>query len=120
MPGARRARGRGGDCRAVLGLVSNDSETFGGVPVIVQSTESGDGFPTARISRPPSPQKQKVVILNSACNPTGALYSRTLLGKILAAAQKRGIIVISDEVYSGLVYEGAFVSCGVFPNIATP
>ncbi len=87
---------------------------FGGVPVIVQSTESGGWIPDSADIEAAFTAKTKVVILNSACNPTGALYSRTLLGKILAAAQKRGIIVISDEVYSGLVYEGAFVSCGVF------
>lgn len=56
----------------------------------------------------------KMLILNSACNPTGVVYTREELAQILAFAKEHGIIVVSDEVYSGLVYEGPYVSCGSF------
>ena len=60
--------------------------------------------------------KTKVLFLNSANNPTGAVYSRAELGAILAVAKKNNLMVISDEVYSGLTYEGEYVSCASFPE----
>lgn len=62
-------------------------------------------------------KNSKVLILNNACNPTGVLYTRQEIGDILAAAKELGLVVISDEVYSGLVYEEpGFISCGAFPE----
>lgn len=58
----------------------------------------------------------KVLLFNNACNPTGALYDKKEIQAILEAAQEVNLHVISDEVYSGLVYEGEFVSCGAFPE----
>lgn len=59
----------------------------------------------------------KMLIFNNACNPTGALYTRQEVENILNFAKKHDLIVISDEVYSGLVYEPpGFTSCGAFPE----
>lgn len=89
---------------------------FGGMPVIVRTTEANNWIPWPEEIAASYTEKTKVLILNSAGNPTGALYSRTLLEKILREAHTRGITVLSDEVYGGLVYEGTFVSCGSFPE----
>lgn len=57
----------------------------------------------------------RILILNSANNPTGALYDKQELREILAVAQQKNLTVISDEVYSGLVYDGnKFFSCAAF------
>ncbi|MCE5317889.1 MAG: aminotransferase class I/II-fold pyridoxal phosphate-dependent enzyme [Parachlamydia sp.] len=61
-------------------------------------------------------KKSKVLLFNNACNPTGALYTRQEVQAILDAAKEANLQVISDEVYSGIVYEGEFVSCGSFPE----
>jgi aspartate aminotransferase len=58
----------------------------------------------------------KFLILNNACNPTGILYTKEELHALIQMAGSLGITVISDEVYSGLVYDGAFISCGIFPG----
>lgn len=58
--------------------------------------------------------KSKILLLNNACNPTGVLYSREEIQALLHIAKKAGLIVISDEVYSEIVYEGSFVSCASF------
>lgn len=89
---------------------------FGGKPVIIATTEADGWIPKAENIATAYTEKTKLLILNSAGNPTGALYSRTLLEKILREAHTRGVIVLSDEVYSGLAYEGTFVSCGAFPE----
>jgi aspartate/methionine/tyrosine aminotransferase len=44
------------------------------------------------------------VVLNSPSNPTGAVYSRHELEKLVNIAQKEGITIISDEIYHGITY----------------
>lgn len=44
------------------------------------------------------------VMLNSPCNPTGAVYSRSELEAILALAEERGWWVLSDEIYRQISY----------------
>lgn len=48
----------------------------------------------------------KVLILNSPSNPTGAVYSREELERIAEICLKHNILVISDEIYERLVYDG--------------
>lgn len=60
--------------------------------------------------------KTKLLFLNSACNPTGVVYNRGELAAILALAKEKNFLVVSDEVYSGLIYDGEYVSCGSFPE----
>ena len=45
------------------------------------------------------------VMLNSPCNPTGAVYGRDELREILELAEDRGWWVISDEIYARIAYE---------------
>ena len=45
------------------------------------------------------------VMLNSPCNPTGAVYGREELREILDLAEDRGWWVISDEIYRRIAYE---------------
>lgn len=62
-------------------------------------------------------KKSKILILNNANNPTGTLYSQKELSSILKVAARKKLIVISDEVYSGLVYDNnKFISCAAFPQ----
>ena len=58
--------------------------------------------------------KTKAIILNNASNPTGALYSKKRLKQVLQLASENNLTVISDEVYSGLVYDGDYISAGSF------
>lgn len=48
----------------------------------------------------------KVLLLNSPSNPTGAVYSREELEAIAGVCVKHNILVISDEIYERLVYDG--------------
>ncbi|MCM8764737.1 MAG: pyridoxal phosphate-dependent aminotransferase [Candidatus Omnitrophica bacterium] len=51
-------------------------------------------------------KKTKALILNSPSNPTGIVYTKEELEKIAEVACENKIIVIADEVYEKLVYEG--------------
>ena len=123
--------GKHGVCMALQALIEDGDEAiliapfwvsyislvqlFGGVPRVVE-TEEANGW-RARpgdIERLCS-ARTKVLILNNGANPTGALYTRDELRAMLEVAREHNLIVISDEVYSGLVYDGReYVSCGSF------
>lgn len=63
-------------------------------------------------------QKTKLIIINNPCNPTGAVYSKQVLSKLSLIAAKNNILVLSDEMYSRLTYEGAkFYSIASFPGM---
>lgn len=50
------------------------------------------------------------IMINSPCNPTGAVYEREELAAILALAEARGWWVIADEIYRRIAYRGAATS----------
>lgn len=54
--------------------------------------------------------KTKMIILNSPHNPTGSVLAKSDVEGILEIAKKKGILVVSDEVYDHYVYEGEFTS----------
>lgn len=57
--------------------------------------------------------KTKLIILNSPCNPTGAVYDRHTLAAIAEIAEDYEIYVISDEVYEKIIYDKEHFSIGV-------
>ena len=61
--------------------------------------------------------KTKVVILPFPNNPTGAIMNREELQKLVNVLKDRDIIVISDEVYAELTYDGRHVSFASFPEM---
>ncbi len=78
----------------------------GGRPVIVQTREE-DGFHVSRqVVEPAITPKTKAVLLNSPCNPTGAMILLEQLKAIAELAVERDLLVISDEAYESLTYDG--------------
>ena len=53
-----------------------------------------------------TPRTRALVIINPN-NPTGAVYSREALQGLLALARRHGLLVLSDEIYDQILYEGA-------------
>jgi len=51
-------------------------------------------------------ERTKAIVINSPQNPTGAVWDRELLEGIAELATKRGVFLISDEVYEKLVFDG--------------
>ncbi len=68
---------------------------------------TGDGFKLDAdgLSRVLSP-RTRALILNSPCNPTGAVYSAEELRAIADVCIAAGIAVISDEIYEKIVFDG--------------
>jgi len=51
--------------------------------------------------------KTKAMILNSPCNPTGGIFTKTELAAIADTVLKHNLILITDEPYSFLLFDGA-------------
>jgi aspartate/methionine/tyrosine aminotransferase len=62
--------------------------------------------------------RTRLLILNSPANPTGGVLSRAQLAEIARLAVEHDLIVLSDEIYSRILYEGEHVSIGTFPGMA--
>lgn len=59
----------------------------------------------------------KVLMVNMPCNPTGGTCDRARLEKIARFAVEKDLIVLSDEIYSELVYDAPHTSLTVFPGM---
>ncbi|MGE4277474.1 MAG: pyridoxal phosphate-dependent aminotransferase [Lawsonibacter sp.] len=83
----------------------------GGVPVVVDATESEHFKITPEKLAAAITPKTKCMILNNPSNPTGMMYGRQELEAIARICVEKDIYVISDEIYYRLVYDqGEFVS----------
>jgi aspartate aminotransferase len=82
-------------------VVLNDA-----TPVIVP-TQAEDGYTLdpRRLESAITP-RTKALILNSPSNPTGAGYARAQLERIAEVALRHRLLVISDEIYGQIVYDG--------------
>jgi aminotransferase len=60
----------------------------------------------------------KVLMMNFPCNPTGATQTREELAKIAALCVRHDLVVLTDEIYSELTYEGeVHVSIASLPGM---
>lgn len=90
----------------------------GGVGAPVPLREEADfSFDLAVFDRALS-DRTRLIILNSPSNPTGGVMPMAALEHIAAAARARDIWVLSDEIYSRLIYEGGAPSIAALPGMA--
>ena len=77
-----------------------------GVPVYVGAEESaGFTVPVEKLRQAITP-KTKMLILNSPSNPTGGVYDRKQIEQIAELAVEKGMMVLSDEIYEKIIYDG--------------
>jgi aspartate aminotransferase/aminotransferase len=80
----------------------------GGIPVLV------DTYPDFRIDAgkvaAAITPRTKCVLVNTPCNPTGAVASADELRRLARLCDERGILLISDEVYRSFCFDGPFHS----------
>ncbi|MBF0818493.1 pyridoxal phosphate-dependent aminotransferase [Streptococcus acidominimus] len=77
-----------------------------GVPVFVQTTESNHFKVTVAQLEAVRTDKTKVLVLNSPSNPTGMIYSKDELLAIGNWAVEHDILILADDIYGRLVYNG--------------
>ncbi|HTU02683.1 MAG TPA: pyridoxal phosphate-dependent aminotransferase [Candidatus Sulfotelmatobacter sp.] len=75
-------------------------------PVIVPTAER-DGFRVnRRVLEPHVTPRARLLVLNSPSNPSGAALNREELEGIAALARERDFLIMADETYEALVYDG--------------
>ncbi|AMO24787.1 pyridoxal phosphate-dependent aminotransferase [Ramlibacter solisilvae] len=78
----------------------------GGTPVHYLCDESNGWMPDLDdIRKKVTPRTKGIVVINPN-NPTGALYSDELLRGIVAIARQHGLVILADEVYDKVLYDG--------------
>ena len=79
----------------------------GGTPVHYRCDESNGWMPDLKdIKSKITPRTKGIVVINPN-NPTGALYSDSLLLAIVEIAREHGLVIFADEVYDKVLYDGA-------------
>lgn len=79
----------------------------GGVSKIIPTDEKSEFRISADQLAATLTQRTGVFILNSPCNPTGATYERDELLAISRVLEKHHCLIISDDIYEKIIYDGA-------------
>lgn len=77
-----------------------------GIPVFVEANEKVGYKYTIEDLENVVTDKTKALVLNSPNNPTGTIYQKEELEVIAKFAKKHDILIISDEMYEKLIYDG--------------
>ncbi len=78
----------------------------GAEPVFLPLDESADFALHAEALRKAVGPKTKLIIVNSPSNPTGAVFDEAALRAVVEVASERGLLLISDDIYDHLLYDG--------------
>jgi alanine-synthesizing transaminase len=83
----------------------------GGRPVHYRCNEDEDWAPDLEhVAAQVTPSTRALVIINPN-NPTGAVYSRETLLGLLEIARRHDLLVLADEIYDKILYDGAVHQC---------
>lgn len=89
----------------------------GGIPITVPTTMDNDFRITAAVLETFVTPRTKVLLIGYPNNPTGAVMSREDLLEIALFAKKHDLIVISDEIYAKLTYDGIHTCFSSLPDM---
>lgn len=89
----------------------------GGVPVLVSWDDVRDRENVREFLESKVSERTRVLYLNTPSNPTGNVFTRKQLRSIADFAVAHNLIVISDEAYEDLVYDGEHVSIASLPGM---
>ena len=86
----------------------------GGVTVPVP-TEAASGFiPDPEAIRRAITWRTRAMVINSPCNPTGAVYPAEVIKALAELAVEHDLWLITDDLYEHLIYEGSFTTAAQF------
>jgi aspartate aminotransferase len=88
-----------------------------GRPVMVPTATARRNGLTATLEHFSTPAT-RAIYYNTPQNPSGVVFSRSEAEEVAAFARKRNLVVIADEAYEDLVYEGEHVSIASLPGMA--
>jgi aspartate aminotransferase/aminotransferase len=83
--------------------------TLAGAKSVMVDSYPDFKLPVEKIKQAITP-RTKVLLLNSPANPTGCTYGESELKEVAELARKHNLLLISDEIYSSLSYDGVVPS----------
>ena len=89
----------------------------GGVPVPLPIRQSNDFRADLDELESLITSRTRMLVLNSPANPTGGLFTRGDIERIADLALRRDLVVLADEIYGRIVYEGEHVSIASLPGL---
>jgi aspartate aminotransferase len=90
-----------------------------GKPVVVKTTIENDFKVTPDQLEKSITSKTRLMIFNSPSNPTGMVYTRKEIEALVKVLEKHPqIVIISDEIYEHIIFNGEHVSLASFASIA--
>ncbi len=92
-------------------------ELTGAVPVHIKLEHEDQFKRTPEKLKASIPPKTKAILMNFPSNPTGGVMTREDYAKLVPILKEHEIIVISDEIYAELTYDGTFCSPANFNEI---
>ena len=88
-----------------------------GVPVpVVTKKEDAFALSPEEVRKKITP-RTKAILINFPCNPTGAVMPESNLRELAKIAEEHDLLVITDEIYSELIYEDRHVSIASLPGM---
>jgi aspartate aminotransferase len=81
----------------------------GAKPVIVQTTDKTEFKLTPDALRAAITPRTRLFVLNSPSNPTGSVYTPDEVKALGDICVEKGVLIMSDEIYEHLLYDGATV-----------
>ncbi|HZM03197.1 MAG TPA: pyridoxal phosphate-dependent aminotransferase [Candidatus Saccharimonadales bacterium] len=78
-----------------------------GTPVIIETSDKTEFKITPEQLRAAITPRTRLFILNSPSNPTGSLYTRDEIKALGDVCVEKDVLIMSDEIYEKLVYDGA-------------
>ena len=81
----------------------------GATPVILETTDQTEFKVTPAQLRAAITSKTRLFILNSPSNPTGSVYTPDEIKALGDICVEKGVLIMSDEIYEHLTYDGAQV-----------
>lgn len=94
-------------------------ELAGGKVVLAPLDAENDFAINPALIEPKITPRTKMIVLINPCNPTGRVYSRGELQALADLAIKHDLLVISDEVYEDILFDGAdHISIASLPGMA--
>ncbi|WP_419842924.1 pyridoxal phosphate-dependent aminotransferase [Candidatus Poriferisodalis sp.] len=89
----------------------------GAVRKVVTLRPPDYGFDADELAAAVTP-RTRLLVLNSPHNPTGKVFARAELEAIAAVAIERDLLVVTDEVYEHLVFDGEHIAIATLPGMA--
>ncbi len=91
-------------------LYGPQARLAGAVPVPYRLPEARGHLPDLDELESLVSSRTRAIVVNSPSNPTGTVYPKTVVDRLVAFADRHDLTIVSDEVYDGIVYEGSATS----------